>query len=421
MMDSIKQLNYAIVVMLCIAFSPVLSFAQISLTGEFRPRTELRDGYRILNTDQSDPAFFTSQRTRLNLLFKGDLYDFKISAQDIRTWGEVAQLDDTPNVNIHEAWAQLYLSDNIGLKLGRQELVYDDQRLLGSVNWAQQGRSHDALLVKFSDPSSTFRADLGAAYNQERENLQGNSYTLNNYKVLSYLWMNKKFEAVDISGLLLTDGFEIPSGDVNFRYTYGTHINYKPSEDLGISGTLYFQTGDDATRKDISAYMAALKVSYELKPVTFTGGVDYLSGGEAGDDNPANSSFNTLYPTNHKFYGHMDYFLNIPAETQNGGLQDIYLGAHYTASKKISLNATYHHFSLANEIADPSNLAESLNKPLASELDFFVTHKFTDDIRFQVGYSLLFSNESLERIQNRESNDLQQWAWAMLVISPKIL
>ncbi|MDR9419920.1 alginate export family protein [Gracilimonas sp.] len=420
-MISIKDLHYTITTIICITLLPVLGFAQVSLTGEFRPRTELRDGYRILNTDQSDPAFFTSQRTRLNLLYKGDSYDFKIVAQDIRTWGEVPQLDDTPNLNIHEAWAQLYLSDEIGLKLGRQELVYDDQRLFSSVNWVQQARSHDALVLKYESPSSTFELDLGAAYNQEAQNLQGNSYSLNNYKVLSYFWMNKDFNKLSISGLMLTDGFEVPSGEVNYRYTYGTYINLRATEKISAKGTFYFQNGDDAARKNISAYMAALKVSYNVNPVTFTGGIDYLSGGEVGDSNPSKSTFNTLYATNHKFYGNMDYFLNIPAETQGGGLQDIYFGVNYTISATVSLNAVYHHFSLANEIADPFNPTQSLSRSLASEVDFSVIHTFTDDIKFQVGYSLLFSDDSLESIQNRVANGLQQWAWAMVIISPELL
>ncbi|HBQ58502.1 MAG TPA: hypothetical protein DD671_02460, partial [Balneolaceae bacterium] len=99
--------------------------------------------------------------------------------------------------------------------------------------------------------------------------------------------------------------------------------------------------------------MAALKVSYSVNPLTFSGGIDYLSGGEAGGSNPSGNTFNTLYATNHKFYGHMDYFLNIPAETQNGGLQDMYMSVNYTASEIVSLNVVYHHFSLANEIEDP--------------------------------------------------------------------
>ncbi|MEX2603652.1 MAG: alginate export family protein [Gracilimonas sp.] len=420
-MSSIKYLKQALIIILGFTFMPIMSYSQVNLTAEFRPRTELRDGYRILNTSESDPAFFTSQRTRLNFMYAGNSYQLKISGQDVRTWGEVNQLDDTPNVNIHEAWAQLDLSELLKVKLGRQELVYDDQRLLGSVNWAQQGRSHDALLLKYQDPSSTFKVDLGAAYNQEGEKLQGNNYTLSNYKILSYLWLNNDFGALDISGLMLTDGFEIPSDEVKFRYTFGTHINYVVSDNLNTSGTLYFQKGDDAARTNISAFMVAAKASYIFSPFIITAGIDYLSGGEVGDSDPSQKAFNTLYATNHKFYGHMDYFLNIPNETRNSGLRDIYAGVNYIASDKVSMNLTYHHFSSANQIPDPNNTALNLDRSLASEIDFSVIHTFTDEIKFQVGYSLLFSDTTLERIQNRDANGLQQWAWAMLIISPRIL
>ncbi|WP_020402564.1 alginate export family protein [Gracilimonas tropica] len=420
-MTSRKELNYIIIVTLFLTFLPVLGFSQVSMTGEFRPRTEFRDGYRILNTQQSDPAFFTSQRTRLSLLFKQDLYDLKISAQDIRTWGEVVQLGDTPNVNIHEAWAQLYPSDKIGLKIGRQELVYDDQRLLGSVNWVQQARSHDALVFKYDDPASKFKFDVGAAYNQEAENLQGNQYSLNNYKILSYVWVHKELGKVNISGLVLTDGFEVQPGIINYRYTYGTHITLNATENLNAAGTFYLQNGDDATRKDISAYMAALKVNYRVKSVLFTGGIDYLSGGKAGDSNPDQNTFNTLYATNHKFYGNMDYFLDIPNETQNGGLQDIYMGINYSRSTNLNLNAVYHHFSLVNKIQDPMNTAGSLKRALASEIDFSASYKLSNEVRIQAGYSLLFDKQSLESIQNRVANGLQQWGWVMLVINPKLL
>ncbi len=404
-----------------ITLLPVLTFAQASLSGEFRPRTEFRDGYRLLNTSESDPAFFTSQRTRLNFMYEGNTYLFKISGQDVRTWGEVTQLGDEANVNIHEAWAQLSLSDAFNVKLGRQELIYDDHRLLGSVNWVQQARSHDALLLKYHDASSSFMVDVGAAYNQEGENIQGNTYTLANYKVLSYLWMKKEFESVDISGLLLTDGFEVASGNVQYRYTYGTHLNIRPAEKLNASGTFYLQNGDDAVRNNISAFMAAAKVSYKINPVTVSGGIDYLSGGKAGDRNPAQGAFNTLYATNHKFYGAMDYFLNIPADTRNGGLQDIYASLHYPASEKSSVGVTYHHFSLANQISDPTDNTQTLDGSLASEVDVTFSYKFAEDVRFQLGYSVLFNDSSLERLQLRTADGLHQWVWGMLVISPKIL
>jgi len=403
--------------LLILLLLPLSGVAQLNFSGEFRPRTEFRNGYRTLHSVQDDPAFFISQRTRLSLLFNDDLYLFKLSAQDIRTWGDEIQLQDNASINIHEAWAQLSLVNHFKVKLGRQELVYDDQRLLGSVNWTQPGRSHDAVVLKYQNIVSEFDMHVGGAYNQESEKILGNTYTLNNYKALLYMWMNKKFGTVDISGILLTDGFELASGNINYRYTYGSFINYKV-KDLFFSGTIYLQRGDDNSRSNISAHMLAGKVSYQLKDSKFSVGIDYLSGGNSDDANPDRNSFSTLYATNHKFYGNMDYFLNIPNETNGGGLQDIYFSAEHKSSPKIMLNLSYHYFSLAQKISSPANNLELLNKRLASEIDISTTYTVSDDVKLVLGYSTLFSFDSLERLRERTGDGLQQWGWVMFVLTP---
>lgn len=414
-----KALKFIIFVILLSLTLPAIVQAQVSISGEFRPRTEFRNGYRILSTPQNDPAFFTSQRTRLNLRYKKDQYTLKFSGQDIRTWGEVEQLGDIPNVNIHEVWAELNLNKSLQLKLGRQELIYDDHRLLGNVNWTQQARSHDALLLKYRDSSKKLKIDIGAAYNQEGENLLGNAYTLQNYKVLSYAWINKEFGLLNASGIILTDGFEIPNGDVNYCYTYGTHINYR-MKPWNFAGTLYLQNGDDANRRNISAWMFAAAASYQINAIQFKAGYDHLSGGSIDDENPAGQTFNTLYATNHKFYGHMDYFLNIPADTRNGGLQDFYLSTGYQWTENTAINLTYHHFALAEEIQIPTIPGGTLDQNLASEIDFSFSHRFADDIEFRAGYSAIFSQASLENLQQRDAEGLQHWGWIMLSVTPQI-
>jgi hypothetical protein len=35
------------------------------------------------------------------------------------------------------------LTEAFSMKLGRQEVIYDNSRIFGNVDWAQQGRSHD--------------------------------------------------------------------------------------------------------------------------------------------------------------------------------------------------------------------------------------------------------------------------------------
>nr|WP_320118405.1 alginate export family protein [uncultured Marinifilum sp.] len=120
---------------------PSFIMAQLRFTGELRPRTEYRHGLKSLFNSTDDAAFATSQRTRLNLGYAEEKFRVGLSVQDVRTWGDVKQLNmsDKNQLMLHEAWGELIFNENISLKVGRQELVYDDSRILGNVGWAQQG------------------------------------------------------------------------------------------------------------------------------------------------------------------------------------------------------------------------------------------------------------------------------------------
>src|SRR6478735_10215125 len=161
---------------------PTNSAAQFSLTGQLRTRTEVRDGYGTLNAKGTDPAFLTSQRARLTFGYKWDRINFNFSVQDVRVWGQDASTINNADGNklmVHEAWAEVTLMnvadttiktkgiDNLSFKIGRQALIYDDVRLLGDLDWLQQGRRHDALLVKALHHG--WQVDLGAGFNQNTD------------------------------------------------------------------------------------------------------------------------------------------------------------------------------------------------------------------------------------------------------------
>ena len=149
-------------------------YAQFTIDAELRPRLEYRHGYKTLFPDDADPSAFVSQRTRLNFGYKTEKLHLYISPQDVRVWGDVPQLNvaDNNGFSLHQAWGEVFIDSTFSVKVGRQEIAYDDQRIFGSVNWAQQGRSHDAALVKWE--KETAKIHLGAAYNQEKETLTGN-------------------------------------------------------------------------------------------------------------------------------------------------------------------------------------------------------------------------------------------------------
>ena len=65
--------------------------AQFSLDGEFRPRTEYRNGFGSIIADDADAGYGISTRLRLNAGFKTDAYKFYVSLQDVMVWKEKSQ------------------------------------------------------------------------------------------------------------------------------------------------------------------------------------------------------------------------------------------------------------------------------------------------------------------------------------------
>jgi hypothetical protein len=156
--------------------------AQFTLIGQVRTRTEVRNGLGNLLPVDAPGAAFTSQRTRLTFGYKWDRLTFGAAVQDIRVWGQDASSitnNDGAKLMLHEGWAEITLAnkadttfkfkllDNLSLKIGRQELLYDDVRLVGNLDWLQQGRRFDMALLKTVHHG--WQIDIGYAFNQNTD------------------------------------------------------------------------------------------------------------------------------------------------------------------------------------------------------------------------------------------------------------
>ncbi|HTE09336.1 MAG TPA: alginate export family protein [Chitinophagaceae bacterium] len=181
MLKKLKKRHLLLLVLLC-SMAAFKARAQFTLTGQLRTRTEIRNGAGNLVLKDSKTAAFTSQRTRLSFGYKWDRLSFGVAVQDVRVWGQDASSISNTDGNrfmLHEAWADLVLSnkadtsvklklfDVMSLKIGRQELSYDDQRLIGNLDWLQQGRRHDMALLKTLHKG--WQVDIGYAFNQNSD------------------------------------------------------------------------------------------------------------------------------------------------------------------------------------------------------------------------------------------------------------
>ncbi len=390
--------------------------AQFTFSGEFRPRTELlSNGYKTLNSDGSDAILSTSQRTRLNTKFVSENYTFFVSLQDVRVWGDVKQLNsaDKNGLAIHEAWGQVNFN-GFALKAGRQEIVYDDHRMFGSVGWAQQARSHDALIFKFG---KSYKLDLGFALNQYDQAL---STPAGNYKAMQYAWFNKKWDNLGLSILLLNNGLQYIDGSVSdndetrYSQTLGTHLKFKITNDLNAVANLYYQTGSDIVDRDISAYLVGLDLGYKASNTwSFGLGFEMQSGNDFDGDASENKAFSPFYGTNHKFNGFMDYFY-VGNHFNSTGLIDVFGKISTKLSEKSNLSLFVHNFTSYAEIAN------GVDKKLGTELDLVYGYKFSKDISIAAGYSQMFASEGMEYLKNNFDGNSNNWAWLMLTIKPTL-
>ncbi len=394
------------------------TYAQLEVDAEVRPRFEYRHGFGTLFPDDADPAAFVSQRTRLKAGYTMEKLKFYLNFQDVRVWGDVPQLNrsDNSGFTVHEAWAQLYLDENWAIKVGRQEVIYDDHRIFGNVEWAQQARSHDMALLKYA--KNGFLMNIGAAFNQDGESLTGTVLTTpNTYKSLQLVWLHKDWTDFSGSFLFLNNGLQFidaanaDNNETRYSQTAGTHLKYRKGK-LSLTSNLYYQFGKDVNDNDLSAYLLSLDANYKVSEKTQLGlGGELISGNDNGAPSGGdNNAFSPFYGTNHKFNGLMDYFF-VGNHANNIGLVDVYVKANFKLNPKSNLNMAFHNFSSAADFSE---------KQLGNELDMVYTYKVQKFVTVKAGYSHLFPSEGMEILKGNTDGNTNNWGWVMLVVKPRL-
>jgi hypothetical protein len=415
-----KVASGAVLLLLMVQSNSV--FSQFKLSGEVRPRMEYSHGFGSLAPKDADNGLFVQQRTRFNIDHNNDKYTFKVVFQDIRVWGSQSQLvaNDGALSSIHESWALIKFNKNLSLKSGRQEIIYDDHRIFGSVAWAQQARSHDAAILQYKKDG--LKVDAGVAYNQNGALRTSNNYTVKkSYKAFQYLWLNKKInEELAASVLFLRHGVQAVRDSAPatiYSNTAGARVTYKKDK-LKAAVNFYSQTGEMANENTISAMNYNVDVQYAVhKKHSVGAGYEFLSGNDMVNTVAnTNEAFNPFFGTNHKFNGFMDYFY-VGNHGGNVGLADIYVNYSMKASKKATIKAAFHSFASDGALADPMS-GKAMDKGLGSEVDLVFIYKMNSEVDFKCGYSQMFGTESMEVLKGGDKDETQNWGWLMITVKP---
>lgn len=379
------------------AAEPATASWVVTPAGQLRDRLFLDSGRDFSDFSGAAHRRYVTQRARLGLNARHDSgMTVKVTAQDVRIWGE--EPDPTSfvgrGVDFYEAYVAVPLGQAATLTAGRQGLGWDGERLMGKLDWAQRARAFDALRLDHKHGAFDLQAFVAHLGNDSaQQDADGHVTNLpGSEKVLAgaHLGWSPSPKA-KAAAVYLYRSNEALGED---RHTAGVFATGQTGP-LTLTGEGYAQVGDLA-HKSISAWMAAARVAYKSAlPGALGAGVfgEALSG-----DRSKEGAFDTFYGTNHKFYGEMDFFLDIPKHTALHGLVDA--GAFLTAapSSWLTCNLDWHLMRTyrAHVASNSSDLGQ--------EVDVKATATVHKNLSVQALFGVFLPGDALKGIRGLKSD-----------------
>lgn len=386
----------------------LLAQETITITGQVRHRLEFNGKDFNSNTGLNNYNFL---RTRLGVKFapSARISGF-VQVQDARVFGtEFNTLNDgtADALDMHQAYVLIsnLFDMPLSMKLGRQEVIFGNQRLIGAVGWHNIGRSFDGVQMIYdtdNGPLSVFDFKTVETFNPG---------DVNDFNV-GGIWANfsKMDKAIHPQFFGIWD--RVNSGGALSRFTFGTQTDMT-FEALTATVEAAYQMGQVSSTMDIAAFMFAANATYKIggKFVkAIGGGIDYLSGDDV-TTNDKYEAFNTLYATNHKWYGISDFFLNVPVNSYKGGLNDIHAKVVVDPFGKTKTILVFHKF-FANEDVALSNGKTDTN--FGNELDLIFNRKVDKALSLQIGASYFLPGNIFK---NKKGGDNSLFAYISTAVN----
>lgn len=399
----------------------------LKMNVDLRTRGELDNGVKTLIPKGKSAETTVISRARFGVDYYYKNLEVYVSAQDVRTWGETnSTAAKNQNFTLNEAWASYQFSNRFAAKLGRQILSYDNERLIGGLDWAMQARSFDALKSIFRINQKN-KIEAVITYNNDDNDTNdlpekeiysfadGGEIT-KSFQTIHYQYTgNKKFQ---FSAIAMNNVLQNQSGTHYDMLTMGINAK-KYFEYFGVFGSAYYQTGKNTLAQRKSAYQFSINSDFLIHPkFNVIAGTEWLSGNSFDTDAGRNSAFSPLYGTNHVFNGFMDYFYSGTSHFNSFGLNDYYLKSNLKINSDSSLQTNIHAFTSNGKLGFNA-LGNSYSSYLGSELDLVFTQKLGKLITANLGHSFMFAGESRKFLKNvPDPKKLQTWTWISFKIAP---
>ncbi|MEK7804478.1 MAG: alginate export family protein [Planctomycetota bacterium] len=379
-----------------------------------------------------------------------------IQLQDARTFGAEGTTVGYANsysenaiLDLHQGYFDLKKLFDMPLtvRVGRQEIIWGDHRVIGNFVWSNVGRVFDG--GRFMWDTDTIHAEAFAMKVDEDgyllngqtsgESDGSGSSDENIYAAqlafkklvpsalleLMYICKSDQDDSATNATLVGTANTGAAGDPINI-HDFGARIDGKVPNLEAIDYTIesHAQVGNYGTQNQ-EAWAFAGKAGYTLKNVAWTPRIgfeyDYASGDSDATDGE-HETFDNLYPTNHwaGIYGFADL-----VSWQN--MHDFRGQVKVSPTKKMTAQVDYHYFMLAEEgdgwylanatlasATRPSGGYDTRDDELAQEVDLTISYDLYKNVKILAGYSYFAAGDWIENnIGDTDTN----WAYLQTTVT----
>ncbi|MEK6643508.1 MAG: alginate export family protein [Planctomycetota bacterium] len=404
----------------------------LRLGGEVRLRMESETNRNFGARDPSNDTFLVYRellhadfeyRKLFRLFVEG--IDARVADRDLP---QTPAMENTFDLN--QAFVDLrFLGEQtpLALRLGRQELSYGKERIVGRLDWMNQTRRFDGAKLFYTSKlfdidvfwfkpvvfmtkpfSNPWNTHINEAMNRKIDHFREEQQFYGTYATYKGI----KDHVIDVYAFGVNDNGVFANannriGDLSI-YTLGsrfagTHGNW----DYDVEGAGQFGKW---AHDDVKAWMVGSDAGYTFKQTAMTprfgAGFDFAS----GDDTPRDRSHDTfyqMYPTGHAFLGYID-----DAARQNIIAPN--LNASFKPLKNVTTKLTWTHFWLDSNLdalynagggGIRRNVTGSSGNDVGDELDLTINWQVDVHSAVLFGWSHLWPNNFIETSGRSEDCD----------------
>ena len=374
----------------------------LQIRGEFRNRTEGFDGGGF-KSNASDS--YTLDRFRFDaLVTPSKTLKFLVQVQDARAFDKAAGGQGVPfrdTWDLHQAYGE-FDSRQVSVRVGRQELFFGEQRLIGHLNWTNTARSFDGVRATVSTKPFKFDVFAASVVTLLPEDFDTSGHGNGIYAFYGsapalipkatiepyFVWRQSKGLAIETGG----------KGELH-QATLGARALGKLPAAFDYGVEMAAQTGTVAS-DDVRAWAGHWIVGrtwseIAAKPRPF---LEYnYASGDSNSKDGTRGTFDQLYPTGHEKYGLAD-------QVGWRNIDDLRAGVELKPARQWQVTGSFHSYWLADAHDALYNSAGAVvarsakgtaGRFVGREVDAIATYTFSTQLQVNGGYAYMSPGEFL--------------------------